>query len=1121
MNVTNDQIDKKKVNDILSQVKIGASDKSKLLGYALNTCNYYELEYIYSKIPTIYKGLFSLSFLIRRDVARLYQTPIQPCASTIDYMGKLAYIIKKHAQKINLYIKYKTQVDSSFLKGDYDDARKMLKKINDEVSYSFWAIAYEIKMDRLQYGIQRSITTHNTYFHQNNCPIFQKFCNVAFHTSSLEYTTDIEKKVLFLGGEEYTYINNIIITHFLAYKGINEGDWFCSDMNSSIIDLYNNFIAYLPNFNTSTINKTEFKFFLKEINSVIHDPYLLKICYLLGLYFNNIYSLSKRQSIIHSYMIKDFQSVIDESTIYIEDNPLDIEVLCIYIKSCIASQKDTSISSKEGSIIHEIRLHLYNIFQPNIESSFHLTKLKGICQSLYHIDAIKHLHSIITAFGKNDLWSLCDNTWKYSPYLNVGDAIFYNDVDRRKEFINSLGVGINITDIFDTVAHPLSNDAYECSIGKQNNENIFKIIANGYKDGDFAPFLTPHIVSYIFNYYIGKNQYEDAIKFYVDNLTINDYISIQVEQQTINVIIDNHEYLVNKIPLELSIFYHSINIDIDTIYLTYKRYLRLSGVTKASDLQITGDKKQELFLANVASQKVLTLHVLNFKTIEQVMDERINICTHLYDYYDNRRYLDEISAIMRDKRILELNNKIVDNKIYVDVQSIKDSELDEAKTLFKMYEQSTSSDIEVLQNSNIQRLIEKLESMGFDIKVIADGCNNQLEKINYQYDILERMFLYIRNQFLFNPKYGLDNYLSTRIRHGTLVNQLRNHFEEGSLITNKKGGKYSHNDYWMNLFGVSNITALQCTARFLEFSERIDCMIFEIKDKYVQVYIEDMQKNEQASFNYDIAFFKDEIRRLQTRTGLNSYNAIVSEIFNILWLHTDKCLEDIKKYLIDVQSKMIEVLHNLERDIINIITRSNPQWASFHDTITSCVNNIQEDFQVVCRWFNRSNYADFDFTIMQVIDTSLGFINRNNKISLKTEFEGNSTTILHGNYFGTIYDIFHDILNNVLEYEQNHNVDRTCRIVMEEVNDYLNIKVINPIDPKDAEILKTTVTEINNNLHSMFNGGRSRMEGNSGCIKIFNAIHNHLRSRNNKYENIVENNMFIVDISLELKPIRK
>lgn len=55
----------------------------------------------------------------------------------------------------------------------------------------------------------------------------------------------------------------------------------------------------------------------------------------------------------------------------------------------------------------------------------------------------------------------------------------------------------------------------------------------------------------------------------------------------------------------------------------------------------------------------------------------------------------------------------------------------------------------------------------------------------------------------------------------------------------------------------------------------------------------------------------------------------------------------------------------------------------------------------------------------------------------------------------------------------------------------------------------------------MFNGGRSRMEGNSGCIKIFNAIHNHLRSRNNKYENIVENNMFIVDISLELKPIRK
>ena len=57
---------------------------------------------------------------------------------------------------------------------------------------------------------------------------------------------------------------------------------------------------------------------------------------------------------------------------------------------------------------------------------------------------------------------------------------------------------------------------------------------------------------------------------------------------------------------------------------------------------------------------------------------------------------------------------------------------------------------------------------------------------------------------------------------------------------------------------------------------------------------------------------------------------------------------------------------------------------------------------------------------MQVIDTSLGFINRNNKISLKTEFEGNSTTILHGNYFGTIYDIFHDIYDIIEEAMQSH-----------------------------------------------------------------------------------------------------
>lgn len=146
-------------------------------------------------------------------------------------------------------------------------------------------------------------------------------------------------------------------------------------------------------------------------------------------------------------------------------------------------------------------------------------------------------------------------------------------------------------------------------------------------------------------------------------------------------------------------------------------------------------------------------------------------------------------------KILELNNKVDDNKIYVDTQSIKDNELDEAKALFKMYEQSSSE--ESVLSESVSMLVHKLREMGIGVEVFLGSLEHGQERVNYQYDILKRMFIYIRDQFLFNPKSGLDNYLSTRIRHGTLINQLRNHFETDNLISNKVNDAYIPNEFWI------------------------------------------------------------------------------------------------------------------------------------------------------------------------------------------------------------------------------------------------------------------------------------------------------------------------------------
>ena len=183
------------------------------------------------------------------------------------------------------------------------------------------------------------------------------------------------------------------------------------------------------------------------------------------------------------------------------------------------------------------------------------------------------------------------------------------------------------------------------------------------------------------------------------------------------------------------------------------------------------------------------------------------------------------------------------------------------------------------------------------------------------------MFIYIRDQFLFNPKSGLDNYLSTRIRHGTLINQLRNHFETDNLISNKVNDAYIPNEFWIySVFGIKDaILKSDCITRFTEFSSKIDALIFKIKDQYVQVRTEQYQEKMEACFNFDIENFEEKLRELHSRSELNSFEAILSEILAILWAHTDDCLEIVKTKLMDVQNLLLEELHAFEKDIEKLV----------------------------------------------------------------------------------------------------------------------------------------------------------------------------------------------------------
>ncbi len=1120
-------MDTQKVNKWLKIIKSSSTNKKAALEAILNDCTYDELEMLYQKVPSLYKGLLSLSYLKRANYSQVYNTSIQPRREVKDYIGVLVYVIKRNAVLLNRYVAKKRKVDKAVLNGDYNKARELIKEVNQTISASYWAAVYEIKLERLQNGLAECTNLYNRMFRENQT-VVQYIYYCAYRSSSLEFLLDDVKRVLLSGNQPYEeFLNNYLISHCMPYLGFQEGEWICTDMNSSIIDLYNNLINFLPNLSKNTLGDPLVKRYLKELNSIIDDIYVRRLCYLFGIADTPVED-SDRNAIIDSYYRGDYCEVQQTAQSYLQENIDDFEIHDIYLRTIVLRGGRIDQPGNNCSLVDKIRYYYSEILSHRTNTAFYKRRLISLCRSQYHITGLRYLYCLLEGIETYDIYGIYNTIWKYGYYNSPLEACYFSEQSSKKNYIHKLTNGNAFwTDLFNENNTSLSIECYELSVATISSDSIFVKMLEQFKGDKMAPFIKDLAATYIFNYYIDNSQNEDGVRFYVESRIKDEALVIGFKKKERIIAMLEDKTLSSMIPLELSIFGEMVGADAETIYFIYKKYLKQCGAFRASELDVDGDSKRHYFLKRVAVPKVLTLHVLRFKSVLQVMEERSAICSNLYDYYQEKDVNDEISSICRDIKIMELNNQVDESKIYVDVHSIKDNECEDARALYDMLDSATSQ--VAFQDIVIGELVTRLAGFGVKAGIVQyqkDGSyrfsTEPYEQVNYRKDITIQLFKTIRDKFLYNPKYGLDNYLSTRIRHGTLVNQLRNHFEEKQLVTNTNDGKYAINNFWINAqFCLRDAKSQECVKLFENFSSGIDGIITEIKDTYVQVRTEQNNVKENACFDYEEQYFHEAIDNLLIDTSIDSFDACFNKIIESLWNRTEVCLNAMREKLNEAQHKMLGLLHTLQRDVTNVVGLSNPKNGVFNDAISYCQNGIQTDFQVVSKWFKRSNYVDFDFTVGQVIETSIGFIQRNNKNLLNPKVVDKSVSILRGQFFGTLYDIFHDILNNALDYEKETHVNGKIEISVEDIDGWLKVQVSNPVRKEDEEKLIQKVDEINKNLAETIGTGKTRNDKNSGCSKIYNAVKYHLGSSKNSYSNTIFGGAFTVNIQIEIKPIMK
>lgn len=1098
-------------------------EKLGLIANILSDLSYDELHKLKIRTPKIFSSIIEVKYLKRLSFEKVASSGylIDKKENIVEYIGVLAYIFEQHQYDLNLFIQLQSEFEICLLKSDYDQCYEILDKINNNISYSFWAADIKIKLDRLVKGLSEASGTYNELHRQNKK--LHQLCYWSFKTSATDvpFNSEVER---FLQKFSDDFYRGFIVSHCFQYFDLYEGNWMYTSSTFSIIDLYCTFIFSLEFLSKTTLQNSIFKHYISIINKTIDDSRVQKLCFLLNISRDACLNSTERDGIIKKYYCeKLYDEVIQESENYLVQNPADIAVMDVFVKSCIIQHKNIAELHENSPMYKRIIYSYYQYFINNSESDVYKQKLINLCDVWVMFSSIKHLLLIIRDREENDLTKLSKNYWRKSHGLNFQDVTFYEEKKDKESFLSSWNHDLyhlykkneqklETVDFFDL-------QLIDRQVSFQEVSTLDLLI----NKKSFQPFYRNSICSFVFNQYLTQNKINEAVSFFVREMLDKEPLHLTLFSEN-NKVVDNLVGTdIDKSfdnPLDFSIFYTYINAEPYKRYLSYKRYLKQIHLDKPSDIIIDGSDEQRFFLENVADRKVLALHSRMFKDSNEVIEERILICKNLYEFYKEKQYLEEISSLNKEQQVNGFVRQVDYSKIYVDIESIKNKELKdkEFNSIFDLFK-STDENLKLLEDNptGLKNILSILQNAGLSLTIYT---GDKSVEVDYKYSLFKKLCLDIRDKFVFDPKYGLDYYLSTRIRHGTIDNQLRNHLQEYHLVTNTdESSAYLPNSYWIQKFNVSNDKLTNCTEIFSDFSKQIDEIISTLKSEYIQIKTETVADKEKAIFDFSDYQIENYIHHIYLECFQFDFDEFVSVVFNKLWEYTELCMKQMRVLLDNTHAKMRELLEQLSSNISNEINTNSTFLRGFKDSITSCQTQLQSDFNTVQGWFHRENAFAFDFTISQVIDASLMAINRINQDSLQIQRDIKSTSSFRGDCFGSFHDLFHDLFNNVLDYEKKKNYKKgQSQVVVEENQSILHIRVINPIKKDDVSELGKLIEETSN-YSVQINKGRSRSEGKSGFAKIYNIVQNVFESDDNTYQNLVANEKFMADITINISKL--
>lgn len=1104
----------KEIIDIENRIRNPKYDNYRIVALLMLKKTPEEMERIRNSVSPLYRGLLSMSYLVRTKIENVLQSGYYVEKDTPELYGLILYLFRYHYSLINKYVVLRNRSYDLYLQGKNEEALSLLDDI-DKLCHSMWAERFRMAIFKSLQDEGRFLKYYKTLMDRNLSPKLRyllKYTNNSqnFNTEDNESNEKNAYEMLTTGIKN-EQLRDFYLSYCCPFNKLVTENWLSVSLNSSIIDIYECMLVNLRHLSYETIHNNQFRGYITQLNSLIIDNMLQRWCYVENIDDSNNFVNSENLELQALYFSEKYRDTWDKGIDYVNKNPRDIAIQIMVAKSIVYKGNTDEITIDNGNkqIADILFMNMVIMFMNEKTKGNGIETILGACYSLNFILELRSLYIFTKNYKNIFIDHVLDDFWKYSPSLSLYDIKKCKSGTEQKEFLkkwsDTCGLGEN-----ESLKYIQSLDTAELfplQLGNDISTQMSSI------ESRFSDYLIPcywldGVATFIYNRYLNEQRSSDALHFYIDFTIKDKLLTIVRSPNSIDTISYNYD-LLDAYPLEMAIFRTMTEMSDDDRFDAYLTFLESKSKRHASDFDVSHDDTKMLyFLSEVCDLSVLWQHVDVLKSSKQVYDERIKICKKVLEIKKSTKISREISDIIQQEKIKSLTRKVDESKIYVDVSGICKKELESEHTLFDIYQ-----NFDMLKDDPWE--------------IISDDTDNNSAKDDadeIKRNIFKGIFAGVRDKFLFDPKFGLDFFLSTRIRHGTLMNQLRHSFEYYHLITNKNADEaYADDKYWSeDTFDLDWKDTDRVKSIIRDFSRRIDSYIIMIKDECIQIRTEKNKDKDKAAFDFSIIALSNIIdNTYEIAKGYSNFSDVVSLIITKLWEHTSDCLVSARENLSVFSDECTNALDQLDNEICSMFP--NKRQSAFHNDVMNCKVAVIGDVELVKNWFQLKNTADFDFKIKDVYDTSITYVKNVHQKQLQIKDTIKSDSIfIHRNHFITLYDMFSDMFNNTYNYavRRSHPSNPLDpRMDISEDCQFLYIKFSNLVDFEDESRILSEIEEKIANSSQYIEKGLSRSTKKTGIVRMMILTKNALGDSNNDIDIQLDNHRFVITIKLSKSPL--